>query len=50
MPVIINNIDTFIQNIDITKLLDIYIEWNDEYKKFDKKYKEISYKLFNPDF
>lgn len=50
MPVVLNNIDTFLQNIDKTKLLDIYVEWNTEYKKFDKKYKDISYKLFNPDF
>jgi hypothetical protein len=50
IPSILNVVNNFINNVDKENLIKLFSDWNTEFKKFNKRYKELSYKLFNPDF
>lgn len=50
IPSILNVVNNFLNNVDKENLIKLFSDWNTEFKKFNKRYKELSYKLFNPDF
>ena len=45
---ILNDITNFINLVDSEKLSEIFINWRKEFIKYNKEYKRISYKLYNP--